>query len=148
MDNCESTMPGEGIPQTLYSLMRCLELRVRPHFRGTGLHWGLRRILQHLWVEDGRSQSELARAVRVSKASISNMLKHLVNGGWVERRPDPYDYRIARVFLTQRGIDLRSAVEAELSSIDQDLRATLPGKEYAELAGLLERILDRLTELP
>ncbi len=46
------------------------------------LHWRLRRILQHLWVEDGRSRSELARAVGGSKASIANMLKHLVNGGW------------------------------------------------------------------
>lgn len=148
MDNCESTMPGEGIPQMLYSLTRCLELRIRPHFRGTGLHWGLRRILQSLWVEDGRSQSELARTVRVSKASISNMLKHLVNGGWVERQLDSYDYRISRVFLTQKSIDLRSVVEAELSSIDQTLRATLPGKEYAELAELLGRILNRLMELP
>lgn len=146
MSKRELTMPGDGIPQTLYSLIYYLERRVVPHFRGTGLHWGLRRILQYLWLEDGLSQSELARAARFSEASISNMLKHLVNGGWVERRTDTYDYRIMRVFLTQKGIDMRSAVEMELSLIDQDLKATLSGKEYVEFAGRLAWLLSRLTD--
>ena len=68
------TMPGEGLPQALYDGVSLVETRVSKHFRGTGLHWGLRRILQQLWVQDGLSQAELAAAVRFSEASISNML--------------------------------------------------------------------------
>jgi len=144
MSKREGTMPGKGIPQKIYALARCLERRLSPLFRGTGLHWGLRRILQRLWLGDGLSQSELARAIHFSEASISNMLKHLVNGGWVERRIDAYDYRITRVFLTQKGIDLRTAVEAELGAVDRDLREILPANEYTKLAALLDRSLDCL----
>jgi len=78
------------------------------------------------------------------EASISNMLKRLVKGGWVERRVDAYDYRITRVFLTQKGIDLRTAVEAELGAVDRDLREILPANEYTKLAALLDRSLDCL----
>ncbi len=148
MSEREATMPGEGVPQTIYTLTRCLERRLAHHFRETGLHWGLRRILQRLWLEDGLSQSELARAVRFSEASISNMLKHLVNGGWVERRTDTYDYRVTRVFLTQKGIGLRTAVEAELGAADRDLRELLSAGEYTKLAELLDRSLDCLEESP
>jgi len=145
MSKRELMMPGEGVPQLLYSLTNCLEQRVLPHFRGTKLHWGLRRILQRLWLEDGLSQSELARAVRFSEASISNMLKHLVSGGWVERRTDSYDYRVTRVFLTQQGSDLRTAVKTELADVEGELRRLLPSGEVEKLAELLHQALDGLT---
>ena len=83
MDDDQRRLPGEGIPQALYALTHLVEQRLRRHFRGTHLHWGLRRILQQLWLRDGLSQKELADSVGSSEASISNMLKHLESGGWV-----------------------------------------------------------------
>ena len=50
MSKAQHTMPGEGLPQTLFDVVWLLEARVARHFRGTGLHWGLRRILQQLWM--------------------------------------------------------------------------------------------------
>ena len=142
------TMPGEGLPQALYEAVSCLEGRIQVHFRETRLHWGLRRILQQLWVEDGLSQAELAAAVRFSEASISNMLKHLVNGEWVERRPDRYDYRISRVYLAERGRALRAAVERELALVEAELRAQIGSDDADELSELLGRALEVLRVEP
>jgi len=139
-----STMPGEGLPQALYEAVSCLERRIQIYFRGTRLHWGLRRILQQLWVQDGLSQAELAAAVRFSEASISNMLKHLVNGEWVERRPDRYDYRISRVYLAERGRALRADVERELALVEAELRTQIGSDDADELGKLLGRALEVL----
>ncbi|MFC2095464.1 MarR family winged helix-turn-helix transcriptional regulator [Candidatus Bipolaricaulota bacterium] len=133
-------LPGEGIPQTLYSLMYSVEQRIQQHFRETRLHWGLRRILQQLWLQDGRSQKELSDVIGSSEASISNMLKHLVAGDWVERRQDEYDYRISRVYLTDNGRALRDAVQEELRQVDSEIRSQLGEKDAALLDGLLLRM--------
>ena len=133
-------MPGEGLPQLLYDAVSSLERRVAVHLRGTGLHWGLRRLLQHLFIEDGLSQSELAEAVRYSEASVSNMLKHLLNGEWVERRQDEYDYRVSRIYLADRGRELREAILQTLQEEDDRIRKTLGEKDA-------EKLLDMLSSL-
>lgn len=137
-------LPGEGIPQTLYSLMYSVEQRIQQHFRGTKLHWGLRRILQQLWLQDGLSQKELSDVIGSSEASISNMLKHLVAGDWVERRQDEYDYRISRVYLTDNGRALRDAVQEELRQVDTEIRSQLGEKD----AALLDELLLRMASFP
>ena len=142
------TLPGAGLPQALYEAVSCLEGRIQVHFRGTRLHWGLRRILQQLWVQDGLSQAELAAAVRFSEASISNMLKHLVKGKWVERRHDEYDYRISRVFVAERGRELRAAVETTLAAANAELRKQMGSEDAEALRGLLGRALEILLTEP
>jgi len=139
MTTDERWLPGEGIPQTLSSLIHLVEKRIRCHFRGTGLHWGLRRILQRLFIQDGMSQVELSAATGSSEASISNMLKHLVSGGWVERRQDEYDYRMWRVYLADKGVALRDAIAGELGQIDDAVRSELGEADAQTLESLLER---------
>lgn len=139
-----SPLPGEGVPQSVYALTETIQKRLMVHMSGKGLHWGLRRILQELWLRDGLSQVELAQAVRSSEASASNMLKHLVDGGWVERRRDPYDYRVSRVFLTDQGRALRDAIVRECAGIDAELREGMGSRDAKQLMDLLDRASDRL----
>lgn len=146
MRDDERRLPGEGIPQTLFSLVWDVERRIRRHFRGTNLHWGLRRILQRLWLEDGLSQKELSDAVGSSEASISNMLKHLLKGGWIERRQDDYDYRISRVVLTAKGAALRDGIVEDLRELDEAVRADLGRSEAQQLEALLGKAADALRE--
>lgn len=140
-----SPLPGEGIPQTVYALTECIQRRLSTHFAGTGLHWGLKRILQELWIADGLSQAELAKAVRSSEASASNMLKNLVRDGWVERRRDAYDYRIWRVFLTEQAKALRDAIQKECASIDAEIRETLGVASADHLRASLQASSERLS---
>jgi DNA-binding MarR family transcriptional regulator len=144
MEERKHTMPGDGLPQALFDLIALLEARIAKHFRGTGLHWGLRRILQQLWIRDGLSQAEIAQGARISQASASNMLKHLVAGGWVERRQDEYDYRISRIYVAGRGLELKAAVEKELAVADETLRKHLKPEEAEELRSLVERAMEVL----
>ena len=141
-------LPGDGIPQRLYLLTYQIERRVRAHFRGTGLHWGLRRILQRLWIEDGLSQKELSDAVGSSETSISNMVRKLMEGEWVERRRDPFDYRISRVFLTDKANLLRATVRKELRDLDTVLRDVLGESDTQALESQMVRLASALQTQP
>jgi len=138
----ERRLPGDGIPQQLYALIHLVERRVQRHFRGTGLHWGLRRILQQLFLRDGLSQKELSEATGSSEASISNMLKHLLAGGWVERHQDEYDYRIFRIHLAREGTALRDAIVDELTALDDAACRELGDVDAERLRQLLDRAAD------
>src|SRR3712207_4209661 len=68
-----------------------------------GLHTGQEIIVLHLWSEDGRSQTELGGCLGVEPPTISKMVQRMERQGLVERRPDPEDARVSRVYLTPRG---------------------------------------------
>jgi DNA-binding MarR family transcriptional regulator len=140
----ESThvMPGDGVSQVLFDAVMLLDRRISRHLRGTGLHWGLRRILQQLWIRDGLSQKDLAAAARITPTSASNMLKHLIAGGWVERRQDDYDYRVSRIYVAERGLELKRIVETNAS-----IGEALSDDAAVGLRAHLDRMIDVLRDI-
>jgi DNA-binding MarR family transcriptional regulator len=84
----------------------------------------------------GASQSELADMMEIERAPAGKIVDRLQERGWVERRPDPVDRRINRIFLT----DLGERVHAAIWPIGQ---ATVADA----LDGLTASEADRLTEL-
>ncbi len=58
-------------------------------------------------VGDGNSQAELATIMQVTKAAMTNTLNRLSVHNLVRIEPDPNDGRIKRVFVTNKGKDIR-----------------------------------------
>src|ERR687896_467814 len=59
-------------------------------------------ILLPLFEEDGLRMGELARRARLSKQTMTTMVRLCERDGLVERRSDPADRRAARVHLTAK----------------------------------------------
>jgi DNA-binding MarR family transcriptional regulator len=74
-------------------------------------------ILVPLYEEDGLRMGEIARRARLSKQTMTTMVRLLERDGLVERRPDPQDGRAAVVFLTQRAQAFRPIAEATLREL-------------------------------
>lgn len=98
------------------------------------VHPGQPPVLFELSRHDGLSQRELAAKMRVKAATVTVMLNRMVKNGHVERRPDPNDQRIQRVYLTDKG---RAAVD--------EVREALHASEAYALKGVTpeERMLLR-----
>jgi DNA-binding MarR family transcriptional regulator len=109
-----------------------------------GLHRGQPFILHLLWEQDGMSHSELAARHHVRPATISNMIKRMERAGFVERRADPRDERVSRVYLTDSGHDVRQRVLEIWGELDADVLAGLNAGEMADLHRLLLRVRDNL----
>ncbi|GGX51494.1 MarR family transcriptional regulator [Tateyamaria omphalii] len=83
-------------------------------------HFG---VLNHLTrVSDGRTPMEMARAFQVPKTTMTHTLKGLEQHGLVKTRPNPDDGRSKRVWLTDKGRDVRAETIAGL------------GPDFAKLA--------------
>jgi len=75
-------------------------------------------VLVPLYEQDGLRMGELANCARLSKQTMTTMVRLVERDGLVDRRPDPDDGRAARVYLTARGRRLEKVVGRALAELD------------------------------
>ena len=102
-----------------------------------GVHTGQEMILFQLWIEEGIPQSQLAACMEVEPPTATKMLQRMERAGLIERKPDPEDARVSRVYLTERG----RALEQPVLDVWRQLEArTVSGLSLTEQT-LLRRLL-------
>jgi DNA-binding MarR family transcriptional regulator len=72
-------------------------------------------VLNHLFRNDGTTQSELAEILEVEKATLGRLLDRLEQKGWIRRKADAGDRRAKRVFLTEE-VEARSEGDARAAA--------------------------------
>ena len=97
-------------------------------------------ILVPLFEEDGLRMGELAVRARLSKQTMTTMVRLLERDGLVERRPDPSDARAARIFLSRHAREFRPAAEAVLADLEVEVRHALGAAATEELRMALRRL--------
>lgn len=105
-----------------------------------GLHPGQEFLLAALWQQEGAAVGELAVSIGVEPPTVTKMVRRLEAAGLVERRADPDDARLTRVYLTDEGRALEEAVGAAWARLDERTSRCLDGDERAQLCALLERV--------
>jgi DNA-binding MarR family transcriptional regulator len=99
-------------------------------------------ILVPLFEEDGLRMGELAARARLSKQTMTTMVRLLERDGLVERRADPTDGRAALVLLTERARGFRPVAEAALVELDRLVVRALSAPGRAELRESLGVLAD------
>ena len=99
-------------------------------------------VLVPLFDEDGLRMGELARRARLSKQTMTELVRRLEGDGLVERRPDPADGRASLIFLTARSRDFEPAAAVILDDLDRLVRGQIGEQRAGELRASLTELLD------
>lgn len=110
-----------------------------------GIHTGQEMILLQLWIEEGIPQSQLAASMEVEPPTATKMLQRMERAGLIERRTDPEDARVSRVYLTARGRALEQPVLNVWKQLEAQTVADLSLTEQALLHRLLMQVLTNLS---
>lgn len=95
--------------------------------------WALMHIFQH----EGATQTEVAGIMQLGRASAGSVIERLEAKGWVERRPDPKDSRVRRVFLRDPAAPIFMLMNEEGQRIFKTWMAGVePDAEAQMLVGL------------
>lgn len=105
--------PRLAVGELWRDLNRTIHEHFRGTWRGTDLHPGAMFLLRHLQHEPGLTVSELARRAGVVKSGVSKLVDQVGQMGLVEKRPDPSDQRLLRLFLTETGAVKIEEMEAK-----------------------------------
>jgi DNA-binding MarR family transcriptional regulator len=99
-------------------------------------------VLLPLYEEDGLRMGELARRARLSKQTMTTMIRRLEHDRLVERRPDPTDARASLVFLTPRSRRFKPVAAAALEELDELTRRRLDEERLAAVKEALRELLE------
>jgi MarR family transcriptional regulator, transcriptional regulator for hemolysin len=86
------------------------------------------------------TQSEMAKAMGITAATLTHHLNAMERDGLVTRTRSEHNRRIHRVELTAAGVALFDRLRSVAVAFDRDLRARLGEEDAAHLAKLLDRL--------
>ncbi|MEW5825730.1 MAG: MarR family winged helix-turn-helix transcriptional regulator [Candidatus Bipolaricaulota bacterium] len=130
--------------QLLLQVSRLVGERLRVRLDAVGLHPAQGPALFFLGHHEGVTQGEVARRLRLTAASVSAMLQRMERDGWVERRADPADQRLSRVYLTAKARGLRAEAEDCFRGLEEEIGTCLEPADVETLARLLRVVRARL----
>ncbi|HKY24297.1 MAG TPA: MarR family transcriptional regulator [Gaiella sp.] len=99
-------------------------------------------VLVPLYEEDGLRMGELALRARLSKQTMTELVRRLERDGLVERRGDPRDARASQIFLTQHGRAFEPVVVEALTELDRLVTSLVGSEQRDELRSMLQELLE------
>jgi len=103
-------------------------------------------LLTNLEHEDGQTLAALSRRMFVTPGNLTGLVDRAERDDMVERRADPTDRRLSRVYLTARGRELvQSLLPAHAHYVAELLSSLDPG-ERRELRRLLGKLTTALLD--
>jgi DNA-binding MarR family transcriptional regulator len=100
----------------LYRLLRVYADKEARRFGITRAQWA---VLVKIERSEGMKQSELAELMEMQPITLTRLIDKLCDNDWIERRSDPTDRRVNRLFLKKAG----RALLGKLSGLRSELTA-------------------------
>jgi DNA-binding MarR family transcriptional regulator len=101
-------------------------------------------LLANLEREDGQTLATLSRRMLVTAGNLTGLVDRAERDGVVERRADPSDRRLSRVYLTARGRELVQSILPAHAQHVTELLSSLDAAERRELRRLLGKLRESL----
>lgn len=124
----------------LVETSRLLRNHIDQRAKGRGTTRAQWIVLFRLRQQEGLSQVDLADVLELQPISLVRLLDRLVEYKLLERRPDPNDRRVNKLFLTAKGRQLVDDLDSLRDAIATDVCRDVPEKA-------LEATLETLVEM-
>ncbi|KAF1687322.1 MarR family transcriptional regulator [Pseudoxanthomonas broegbernensis] len=114
------------------------------HLDLTRAQW---RALKRLACAEGATQVELADQLDMEPIAVGRVIDRLQKAGFVERRADPADRRVWRLYLRPQSAQVTDEVEAVARLLRKDATAGIGSADLATTLSVLGRVRANLTQL-
>lgn len=125
-------------------------LAIAKHFAPLGLEQGITVsmgfVLLNISKEKGASATKIAPLLGMEPRSLTRLLKNLEQMKLITRKPDPEDGRGVRIFLTEKGVQMKKTAKQNVVSFNEALRREIPKDRLADFFRTLEdihRVIDQ-----
>ena len=112
------------------------------HLELTRVQW---RALKHLGHAEGVTQVELADRLDMEPIALGRVIDRLQKAGFVERRADPADRRVWRLYLLPQSARVTGPVEAVAQALRKEATAGISAADLATALAVLDRVRDNLS---
>lgn len=135
VDSTES--PGLLIHRLAHAMSLEMDRRLK-EYDVTISQW---RVLKQLWQQEGRSQVELQELLGLERATVNGLVQRMERQDLLYGRVDPVDKRVQRVFLTERGHQLKAVTKSLEDHVNASALEGFSSDERTFFMRLLTRAL-------
>lgn len=129
----------------LHDTARLLRRDFERRSKGTGLTRAQWAVLAYVARNEGSNQAALADMLDIEPITLVRLLDKLEAAGLVERRPDPADRRVRRLYLTEATGPLLGQLQHLASETREAALAGLTDAERQQLTDLLMKVRANLS---
>jgi DNA-binding MarR family transcriptional regulator len=97
-------------------------------------------LFRHLALAEGRTQTDVARAIGLPASRIVGLVDRLESRGWIERRTSPDDRRTRSLYLTEAGRGVLEQIATVSAAHEAELAGSLDPSERKRLIKALRRL--------
>lgn len=115
-------------------------------FSKLGIHPGQLPMLKIVSDQEGISLRRLADMLHVKPPTVTVTVQRLEKAGIVRREADPSDQRVNRIFLTQKGADMKEEIIRMLDENEKVLTKGFSEDEIRMLQGFFARMDENLVQ--
>ena len=131
----------------VHDIARLMRMNYDRRVRRLGLTRSQWWVITNLYRNDGLTQSELAEALDIERASLGRLLDRLEANGWVRREPCGRDRRAKRVRLANEVDPVMREMRAIAAGLRRDAMAGLEPHEQEAFVDVLLAIKSNLVAL-
>jgi MarR family transcriptional regulator, organic hydroperoxide resistance regulator len=142
---CQPTVSsGEQFQSVFWSTKRAMWEANDAAYRAHGVREGQQFILMCLWEQDGQTPGQIAKQLGLATPTVTKGATRMEASGLLTRQPDQHDRRLVRLYLTERGHELKEILDHEMRKLAERALATLSEDERAALIKALTQIRHNL----
>lgn len=137
------------INKQLKMIHKTFEERRNKHLLKYNLTSSQQEILFYLGFHEGEPihQREIEKWFHLKNPTVTGILNRLEEKGFIVRKTGESDKRFRIIELTDKSRCLMQEMREEMQQMDDRIYSCMTKEERSQLCGLLERILDSLSEL-
>ena len=137
------------INKQLKMIQKTFEARRNKHLSKYNLTSSQQEILFYLGFHEGEPihQREIEKWFRLKNPTVTGILNRLEEKGFIVRKTKENDKRFRMIELTEKSRCLMQEMCEEMWQMDDKIYSCMTAEERSQLSGLLERILNSLSEL-
>lgn len=113
----------------------------------TGVYQAQHRLLMEISHNQNASQTDIARSMDVSAATIAVSLKKLEKGGYIHKEMDEGDNRFNQITITEKGNQVVERSKQIFEETDRRVFEGLTEEEKVTLSLLLQKLDANLTRM-
>ena len=139
--------PQDEIAFMMEEISRALRRAFERRIQATGLSRTQWRIIVYVLRTEGMTQTELARALELERATVGQAIDRLENRGFIERRVCASDRRVWRVHASGEAKRLVPGLRVEADALYDSMWAGTSRDDFEMFRALLRGMVGRLVRV-
>lgn len=146
IEDLEKVELKDSVSRLLRRLFHEHLLTFKEMFHDIKLFDGQQRILFHLLHHEGENQSDIAKSHGIKKATVNKAISSMEEKGLIEKRKDESKKRAFKLYLTDKGIEMKEPIEKKIKEIQEVILEGFSDADQTVLKAFLIKMIHNLSD--